>query len=121
MWPPITRVSIHSMSPSSPGSLSILPFGASQIEQTAAEIITRQSRVPVLILSVRNREQDKIGAFDHGADDYVTKPFNTGELLARLSDAARKLRHLQRKLLCGVSSILVKLLQCFKGRPIQTF
>jgi len=42
------------------------------------------SRVPVLVLSVRDREEDKIAALDHGADDYVTKPFGTGELLARL-------------------------------------
>jgi two-component system, OmpR family, KDP operon response regulator KdpE len=54
--------------------------------------IREWSRVPVLILSVRDREQDKIAALDHGADDYVTKPFNSGELLARLRAA---LRHIQ--------------------------
>jgi two-component system KDP operon response regulator KdpE len=47
------------------------------------------SRVPVLVLSVRDREDDKIAALDHGADDYVTKPFGTGELLARLRVARR--------------------------------
>ena len=47
------------------------------------------SRVPVLVLSVRDREEDKIAALDHGADDYVTKPFGTGELLARLRVARR--------------------------------
>jgi two-component system KDP operon response regulator KdpE len=47
------------------------------------------SRVPVLVLSVRDREQDKIAALDNGADDYVTKPFNSGELLARLRVAMR--------------------------------
>jgi two-component system, OmpR family, KDP operon response regulator KdpE len=47
------------------------------------------SRVPVLVLSVRDREEDKIAALDHGADDYVTKPFSTGELLARLRVARR--------------------------------
>jgi two-component system KDP operon response regulator KdpE len=47
------------------------------------------SRVPVLILSVRDREEDKIAALDAGADDYVTKPFSTGELLARLRVAQR--------------------------------
>lgn len=50
------------------------------------------SRVPVVILSVRDREQDKIAALDNGADDYVTKPFGTGELLARVRVA---LRHAQ--------------------------
>jgi two-component system KDP operon response regulator KdpE len=48
------------------------------------------SRVPVLVLSVRDREEDKIAALDHGADDYVTKPFGTGELLARLRVARRR-------------------------------
>ena len=47
------------------------------------------SQVPVLVLSVRDREEDKIAALDHGADDYVTKPFSTGELLARLRVAQR--------------------------------
>jgi two-component system KDP operon response regulator KdpE len=47
------------------------------------------SRVPVLILTVRDREADKITALDAGADDYVTKPFATGELLARLRAALR--------------------------------
>ena len=47
------------------------------------------SRVPVLVLSVRDRDEDKIAALDAGADDYVTKPFSTGELLARLRVAQR--------------------------------
>jgi two-component system KDP operon response regulator KdpE len=47
------------------------------------------SQVPVVVLSVRDREEDKIAALDNGADDYVTKPFATGELLARLRVAQR--------------------------------
>jgi len=47
------------------------------------------SAVPVVVLSVRDRDEDKIAALDHGADDYVTKPFSTGELLARLRVAQR--------------------------------
>ena len=47
------------------------------------------TNVPVLVLSVRDREDDKIAALDHGADDYLTKPFGTGELLARLRVALR--------------------------------
>ncbi len=42
------------------------------------------SRMPVIVLSVRSREADKIAALDSGANDYITKPFGTGELLARL-------------------------------------
>ena len=47
------------------------------------------SRVPAIVLSVRDREGDKIAALDAGADDYVTKPFSSGELLARLRAALR--------------------------------
>jgi len=47
------------------------------------------SDVPVIILSVRNSEKDIITALDSGADDYITKPFNTGELLARIRTCLR--------------------------------
>jgi two-component system KDP operon response regulator KdpE len=47
------------------------------------------SRVPVIILSVRDRYNEKAAALDAGADDYVTKPFGTSELLARLRVALR--------------------------------
>lgn len=50
------------------------------------------SEVPVLVLSVRDREEDKIAALDAGANDYITKPFSTGELLARLRVAQRQVR-----------------------------
>jgi two-component system KDP operon response regulator KdpE len=52
--------------------------------------IREWSRVPVIILSVRDREHDKIAALDAGADDFVTKPFGSGELLARLRTALRR-------------------------------
>jgi two-component system, OmpR family, KDP operon response regulator KdpE len=47
------------------------------------------SQVPIIVLSVREREQDKIAALDAGADDYLTKPFGIGELLARVRVALR--------------------------------
>jgi two-component system, OmpR family, KDP operon response regulator KdpE len=47
------------------------------------------THIPVIILSVKNSEQDIIQALDAGADDYITKPFNTGELLARIRVAIR--------------------------------
>jgi two-component system, OmpR family, KDP operon response regulator KdpE len=51
------------------------------------------SKVPVIVLSARVDEQDKIAALDAGADDYLTKPFGVGELLARVRATSR--RHLE--------------------------
>ena len=57
--------------------------------------VTRQlrewSQTPIIILSVREAEQDKIAALDAGADDYLTKPFGTGELMARMRVVMRRL------------------------------
>jgi two-component system, OmpR family, KDP operon response regulator KdpE len=50
------------------------------------------SEVPVLLLSVRDDEQGKVAALDAGAEDYLTKPFSTPELLARMRAAQRKTR-----------------------------
>ena len=44
---------------------------------------------PIIVLSVRNNEEDIINALDHGANDYLTKPFRTGELMARIRVAVR--------------------------------
>lgn len=56
--------------------------------------VTRQLRewttLPIIILSVQNQEQEKIAALDAGADDYLTKPFGMGEMLARIRVALRR-------------------------------
>jgi two-component system KDP operon response regulator KdpE len=49
------------------------------------------AKTPIIILSVREAENDKIAALDAGADDYLTKPFGTGELMARMRVAMRHL------------------------------
>jgi two-component system, OmpR family, KDP operon response regulator KdpE len=51
------------------------------------------SNLPVLILSARSTENDKIGVLDEGADDYLTKPFAVGELLARVRALLRRGSH----------------------------
>jgi len=53
------------------------------------------SEAPVLVLSVRDDEQGKVAALDSGAEDYVTKPFSTPELLARLRAAQRKVSSIE--------------------------
>jgi two-component system KDP operon response regulator KdpE len=56
--------------------------------------VTRRLRewtqIPIIIVSVREQEKDKIAALDAGADDYLTKPFGVGELMARLRSALRR-------------------------------
>ena len=72
--------------------LIILDLGLPDMDGTE---VTRQVRewtkIPIIILSVRNRESDKISALDAGADDYLTKPFGVGELLARIRVVMRHL------------------------------
>jgi two-component system, OmpR family, KDP operon response regulator KdpE len=68
----------------------ILDLGLPDI--SGVEVIRRLrewSKTPIVVLSARSQEHDKIEAFDLGADDYVTKPFGMGELLARLRAALR--------------------------------
>lgn len=75
--------------------LIILDLGLPDTDGLAVAEGIRQwtSTIPILILSARGQERDKVAALDAGADDYVTKPFGVGELLARMRVA---LRHASR-------------------------
>lgn len=71
--------------------LIILDLGLPDVDGVEVIRLLRVwNRIPILILSVRGGEQDKIAALDAGADDYLTKPFGSGELLARLRAAVRR-------------------------------
>ena len=54
--------------------------------------VRKWSSLPIIVLSARTTETDKIKALDAGADDYLTKPFGVGELLARVRSAVRRMR-----------------------------
>jgi two-component system KDP operon response regulator KdpE len=70
----------------------ILDLGLPDIEGTQVTARLREwTQVPIIILSVREQEADKIAALDAGADDYLTKPFGVGELLARMRVVLRRL------------------------------
>ncbi len=56
-------------------------------------LVREKSMTPIMVLSARTTEQDKIEALDLGANDYITKPFGTGELLARVRAALRLSRY----------------------------
>jgi len=71
--------------------LVILDLGLPDIDGISVTKRLRQlSDLPVLVLSARSQEQNKIMALDAGADDYLTKPFSTGELHARLQALLRR-------------------------------
>lgn len=72
-------------------ALIVLDLGLPDMD--GAEVIRRLrtwSEVPVIVLSVRDAQDEKVGALDAGADDYVTKPFDVEELLARLRATLRR-------------------------------
>jgi len=71
--------------------LVILDLGLPDLDGIQVTRLLREwTRIPIIILSVRGQEADKIAALDAGADDYVTKPFGAGELLARMRVALRR-------------------------------
>jgi two-component system, OmpR family, KDP operon response regulator KdpE len=76
----------------------ILDLGLPDID--GREVITRirkRTKTPIVVLSVRDDPAEKISALDAGADDYLTKPFSTGELLARLRVVMRRLLPLDKE------------------------
>jgi two-component system KDP operon response regulator KdpE len=83
--------------------LVILDLGLPDID--GAEVIHQLrdwSQVPIVVLSARGQERDKVAALDAGADDYLTKPFGIGELLARIRVA---LRHTARQCASAADAI----------------
>jgi two-component system KDP operon response regulator KdpE len=69
----------------------VLDLGLPDIDgMTVIPELRRASDVPIIVLSARTDAADKVGALDAGADDYVTKPFGTAELLARIRAAVRR-------------------------------
>jgi two-component system KDP operon response regulator KdpE len=71
--------------------LIILDLGLPDMD--GAEVTRRLrewTQIPIIVISVREREDDKIAALDAGADDYLTKPFGIGELMARIRVAVRR-------------------------------
>jgi two-component system KDP operon response regulator KdpE len=73
-----------------PPDLVVLDLGLPDIDgQEVLRQLREWLKAPVIVLSARDQEKQKVEALDHGADDYVTKPFSTAELLARIRVALR--------------------------------
>jgi two-component system KDP operon response regulator KdpE len=78
----------------SPPDLVILDLGLPDMDgQDVIRRLREWLSAPIIVLSARDQDQEKITALDNGADDYLTKPFSTGELLARVRVS---LRHIER-------------------------
>jgi two-component system KDP operon response regulator KdpE len=75
--------------------------------------VTRRMRewtdVPIIILSVREQESEKVAALDAGADDYLTKPFGTGELMARIRASLRRSSHQAKEPVIEVKQLRIDL------------
>jgi two-component system KDP operon response regulator KdpE len=103
--------------------LLILDLGLPDIDGLEVTRRFREwSQTPIIILSVREQEEEKIAALDLGADDYLTKPFGMGELLARIRTVLRRSTSLasepifsQGDLFVDMGSRIVKM----KGREVQ--
>jgi two-component system KDP operon response regulator KdpE len=75
----------------------ILDLGLPDMDgREVIEKIRKRTKTPIIILSVRDDPVEKIAALDAGADDYLTKPFSVGELLARLKAVMRRLLPLEK-------------------------
>jgi two-component system, OmpR family, KDP operon response regulator KdpE len=94
----------------------ILDLGLPDIDGVEVTRLLRQwTQIPIIILSVRGSEDDKISALDAGADDYLTKPFGLGELFARLRASLRHTTQSQLESIFSIGDLKVDL-----GRRIVT-
>ncbi|HZZ27792.1 MAG TPA: response regulator [Pirellulales bacterium] len=85
-----------SIAAESPPDVVILDLGLPDMDgQEVLRKLRDWLKAPIIVLSVRNQDVQKISALDHGADDYLQKPFSTGELLARIRVALRHTAQVQ--------------------------
>lgn len=75
-------------------SVILLDLGLPDMDGNEIITVLREwSNTPIIVISARTQEEDKINALDYGADDYITKPYSPGELLARVRTALRHTIH----------------------------
>jgi len=102
--------------------LIILDLGLPDMD--GAEVTRRLrewTKIPIIVVSVREREDDKIAALDAGADDYLTKPFGIGELMARIRVALRRSAQPENEPVFQAGDLMVDMahrLVTVRGEPV---
>ena len=100
--------------------LVVLDLGLPDMDgEEFIRIVRQGSTVPIIVLSARTEESDKVSALDLGANDYITKPFGTGELLARVRAALRVSRHSAQLSAPGSTFTLEDLLIDYDRRQVS--
>lgn len=79
--------------------------------KSVVKTVREWSQVPIIILTARDQEQEKIEALDAGADDYLTKPFSVGELMARMRVSLRRSAHAENEPVIVCSELAVDVAQ----------
>lgn len=93
-----------------PFDLAIVDLGLPDIDGlTLIERLRTWTGLPIIVLSARHLEEAKISALDAGADDYLTKPFGTGELLARIRAALRRTTAVQEQPIVATAAFTIDL------------
>lgn len=100
----------------------ILDLGLPDIDGVEVTRRLREwTQIPIIVVSVREQEKDKIAALDAGADDYLTKPFGVGELMARLRSALRRSAQAETDPVFKTGNLVVDLNQrevLVNGQPV---
>lgn len=113
----------HFLGDTEPYDAVVLDLGLPQIDGVTVLERWRKDRkdFPVLILTARDRWSEKVAGFDAGADDYLTKPFHTEELLARLRALTRRAAgHASSSIDCGQLSVDTRGARVFiDGAPVK--
>ncbi len=100
----------------------ILDLGLPDVDGvTVTRRLREWTQIPIIVISVREQEKDKIAALDAGADDYLTKPFGVGELMARLRSAIRRSAQAETDPVFTTGDLVVDLNQrvvTMNGQPV---
>ena len=97
---------------------SLYFFSSYLTQEEFIRIVRKSSMVPIIVLSARTEERDKVLALDLGANDYVTKPFGTAELLARVRASLRIARHHTQEAASGGQFVLDDLSIDYDSRQV---